>query len=296
MHSADLNLLAALDAILQEGSVARAAQRLQLTPPAMSRALGRLRDALGDPLFVRAGRSLVPTPRAVALRERVHAAFGEAMVLLSPEAPTRPEALQRRFTLRADDAVVAALGPELLARLAARAPGVTVVFTAEGDEDVAALRDGRVDLDIGVQGELAPEIRTRKLFEDQRVVLARGRRRQPMTLQALARRPHIDVSRRGRTRAPIDEVMERHGLRRRVAAVVPTQLAAAALVAQSHAVSLVSSRFAASVSGYLDVSGSACPATLASATVAMVWHPRFDADPGHTWLREEIFALVGSSG
>lgn len=294
VHSLDLNLLSALDALLQEGSVARAAARVGLTPPAMSRALGRLREVLGDPLLVRAGRGLVPTPRATALRERVHATYAEVQVLLSPETPIEPAELRRRFTVRADDAVVAALGPALLARLGAVAPGVTVVFAAEGEEDVAALREGHVDLDIGVQGDLAPEIRVRKLFRDERVVLVRGRRsaKRALSLAAFARRPQVDISRRGRTRGPIDDVLEQHGLARRVMAVVPTHLAAAVLVAQSDAVSLVSSRFARSIAEVLDVTWLPAPAHLASAPVAMAWHPRFDADPGHVWFRNEMAELT----
>lgn len=292
MHSLDLNLLSALDALLQEGSVVGAAARLHLTPPAMSRALGRLREVTGDPLFVRAGRGLVPTPRAEALRARAHAALDEVQSLLRPPVPTRPAALRRRFVVRADDAVAATLGPPLLARLAAEAPGVTVVFTAEGDEGVGALRDGAVDLDLGVQGPLAPEIRVRKLFDDRRLVLLRGRRRRALTLRTLCERPHVDVSRRGRTRGPLDEALERLGRARRVAAVVPSHLAAAVLVAQSDLVSLVSARFAASVTTYLDVAALPCPVPLAAARVAMAWHPRFDADPGHGWLRARVAELA----
>jgi DNA-binding transcriptional LysR family regulator len=296
MHDLDLNLLTALDALLQDGSVVRAAARVGLTPPAMSRALGRLRVALDDPLLVRAGRRLVPTPRAAALRDRVHAAFAEARALLGPEAPPEPAQLHRRFTVRADDAVLAVIGPALLARLSAVAPGVTVVFAAEGDEDVAALREGHIDLDIGVQGDLAPEIRVRKLFDDHRVVLVRkrGSPRRPLSLAAFARRPQVDISRRGRMRGPIDDALAAHGLVRRVVAVVSTHLAAAVLVAQSDAVSLVSSRFARSISRCLDVTWLPPPAALTTAAIAMAWHPRFDADASHAWFRDEVAALAGT--
>lgn len=289
----DLNLLAALDALLQEGSVVGAAERLHLTPPAMSRALGRLRQALDDPLFVRAGRGLVPTPRALALRDRVHAALHEATALLRPEAPTQPEQMIRRFTVRTDDAVTTVLGPTLLQRGLEIAPGITVVFRAEGDEDVRSLREGHVDLDIGVQGELAPEIRIRKLFDDRRVILV-GRRSRHRTMSAkqLARHSHVDISRRGRTRGPLDDALEQQGLARRVIGVVPTHLSAAILVAQTDAVSLVSEHFAEAVSKVLDVRWFPCPVSLPSAAIAMTWHPRFDADRGHIWFRTEVAELV----
>jgi DNA-binding transcriptional LysR family regulator len=294
MHSSDLNLLAALDALLQEGSVVGAANRAGITPPAMSRALARLREVTGDPLLVRAGRGLTPTPRASALRERVHATLLEVQALLGPEPATSPRTLQRRFTIRADDAVTAVLGPLLLERMRRDAPGVTVVFTAEGDEDVSALRDGGVDLDIGVQGKLGPEIRTRKLFDDERVVLLRRtgrRRRAAMSLRDLAGRAHIDVSRRGRSRGPIDAALAQAGLSRSVAVVVPNQLAAAILVAQTDAVSLVSRRFAASITRVLELAWAPAPTGLGTVAVAMAWHPRFDADVGHAWFRGEIVRL-----
>jgi DNA-binding transcriptional LysR family regulator len=297
MHLLDLNLLAALDALLQEGSVVGAAKRLRLTPPAMSRALSRLRAATGNPLFVRAGRGLVPTPRASELRERAHAALAEARALLSPETPADPRLLRRTFTVRADDAVTAVLGPPLLARLKAIAPGITVVFAAEGDEDVSALRAGGIDLDIGVQGPLGPEIRCQLLFEDERVVLMRRRgsaSRKQISLRDYAAQVHVDVSRRGRLRGPIDAVLEKHGLSRHVAAVVPNQLAAAILVAQSDAISLVSRRFAVSIGPVLGVRCLKVPAALGSAPIAMAWHPRFDADTGHRWFRDEIRKLKGA--
>lgn len=293
VQSLDLNLLAALDALLQEGSVVRAAARVGLTAPAMSRALARLRVVMHDPLFVRAGRGLVPTPRAVALRDRVHASHGEARSLLGPDAPVEPARLRRRFIVRVDDAVVAALGPPLLARMTTAAPGVTVVFAAEGSEDVAELREGVVDLDIGVQGPLAPEIRTRKLLDDRRVALVRGATsRRALSLKALAERPHIDVSRRGRVRGPVDDALARHGLSRRVVAVVPNHLAAALLVAGGDAISLVSRAFARAIAPQLDVAGLAVPVELPAATVSMAWHPRFDADPAHAWFRDEISVLA----
>jgi DNA-binding transcriptional LysR family regulator len=295
MHSTNLNLLAALDALLQEGSVAGAAARLGLTAPAVSRALARLRAATGDPLLVRAGRGLVPTPHARALRERVRAAAAEARALLAPAAAADPRAASRVFVLRADDAVAAVLGPPLLAALRDEAPGITVIFRAEEEEGVDALRDGRVDLDVGVQGALGPEVRTRRLLEDERVVLRRairGRRARPLSLAQLAAAEHVDVSRRGRTRGPLDELLARHGLSRRVRAVVPNQLAAAALVAGTEAVSLVSRRFAMAIRGVLPVDFSPAPAPLGREVVAAAWHPRLDADTAHAWLREEIYRIA----
>lgn len=295
MQPLDFNLLQALDVLLQEGSVVGAAARLHLSAPAMSRTLGRIRDATGDPIMVRAGRGLVATPRALALRERVHAAVTEARALLAPETPTDPRRFERTFTLRVDDAVTAVLGPPLLTELARHAPGVTVVFQAEGSEDVASLRNGTVDLDIGVQGPLGPEVRVRKLMEDQRVVLVRGMkpsRRKAMTLQQYAAAMHVDASRRGRTRGPVDDVLQQHGLARRVGAVVPNQLAAAILVAQTDMVSLVSKVFARAIASTLAVHALPPPAQLGSVSITLAWHPRWDADPVHSWLRQQLYSIA----
>ena len=129
MSTPDLNLLFTLDALLAEGSVARAAQRLHLSPSAMSRALARLRKVTGDPLLVRAGRSLVPTPRAIELRERVQRLVDEAQSLLRPVEQLDLSQLVRTFTLRTSDGFAETFGPALITRVAAEQD---VVFSFEG--------------------------------------------------------------------------------------------------------------------------------------------------------------------
>jgi DNA-binding transcriptional LysR family regulator len=201
------------------------------------------------------------------------------------------------LSVRADESVVAVLGPPLLAAIRDQAPGLCVVFRSEGDEDVSALRDGTVDLDIGVQGPLGPEVRTRKLARDERVVLVRGSARSPsrrMSLRAYAGALHVDASRRGLRRGPIDAVLEQHGLTRRVQAVVPNQLAAAMLVARSDAISLVSRHFALSLRGVLDVRFVPAPVPLAQVQLALAWHPRHDGDAAHAWLRERLREIADS--
>ncbi|NBD08886.1 LysR family transcriptional regulator [Corallococcus silvisoli] len=294
MAGLDLNLLVALDALLREGSVARAAERLNLSAPAMSRTLTRIRTALGDPVLVRAGQGLVPTPRALALREQVRAVVRDATALLSPGTPTAPERLTRTLTLRVNDGVIPLLGNALYQRAREEAPGLTLRFVAEGTEDVESLRDGEVDLDIGVQGALGPEIRVQRLGEEPSVCLvgrasplAKGR----MTLERFARAEHVVVSRRGRLRTPLDAVLEEHGHERRVTAVVPNLLAAAALVARTGALAVVNGGFARAVSTLMPVRERPVPLPLSPIVVAQVWHPRFDRDPAHVWLRRTVKAL-----
>jgi DNA-binding transcriptional LysR family regulator len=297
MKALDLNLLAALDALLEHGSVVGAADALGVSPSAMSRTLARIRRQTGDPILARAGRGLVPTPRALAIRERVRAALEETRSLLGPSDERDARDIDRVLTVRADDSVSAMVGPGLIERLRRSAPGLTIVFRAEGEEDVASLRDGRVDLDIGVQGALGPEVRTRRIMDDERVVLARGpapARRARMSLSRYARAEHVDVSRRGRRRGPVDDLLERHGLTRRVRTVVPNQLAAALLVAQSDVVSLVSARFARAMTPLLDVHAVAPPEPLGRVSISLAWHPRHDGDPAHAWLREQLVEIARS--
>src|SRR6188472_1377873 len=173
MERPDLNLLITLDALLAEGSVARAAERLRLSPSAMSRALARLRAATGDPLLVRAGRGLVPTPRAPELRERVRDLLHEARAVLRPEAGLDLAALKRTFTVRANEGFVETFAARLVAAVAEAAPGVRLRFAPKPDKDVRPLREGLVDLDVGVLGESGPEVRVQALYRDRFIAVVR---------------------------------------------------------------------------------------------------------------------------
>src|SRR6478672_4954010 len=134
MPSLDLNLLVTLDVLLAEGSVARAARRLRLSPSAMSRALARLRTTTGDPLLVRAGRGLVPTPRALELRDQVARLVQDAEAALRPAEAPDLTTLERTFTLRTSEGFVENFGPDLIARVAAEAPRVRLRFVAKPDK------------------------------------------------------------------------------------------------------------------------------------------------------------------
>src|SRR5690606_24631265 len=152
MTHPDLNLLVTLDVLLSEGSVARAARRLRLSPSAMSRALARLRAATGDPLLVRAGRGLAPSPRALELRARVAQLVQDGEAVLRPAETLDLKQLVRTFTLRASDGFVENFGPALMKRVGKQAPGVRLRFVPKFDKESASLRDGSVDLETGVIG------------------------------------------------------------------------------------------------------------------------------------------------
>lgn len=154
MNSADidLNLLRVLDALLETGSVVGAAARLHLSPPAVSRSLGRLRKVLGDPLFVRAGRELVPTELAKSLRGPTQAALGEALRVLRPSTSTDPINFKRRFAIRADDSIIAVLALPLMERVQMAAPGVDIDFLRDDPTYITQFRSGEIDFRIGEIG------------------------------------------------------------------------------------------------------------------------------------------------
>ncbi|WP_158915164.1 LysR family transcriptional regulator [Caulobacter sp. S45] len=293
MEGLDLNLLVALDALLTEGSVTGAARRLGLSPSAMSRALSRLRATTDDPLLVRAGRGLVLTPRAEALRDRVRVLTQDAISVLQPDgAALDPSTLGRMFTIRANDGFVEAYGAELVRAARAVAPGVRLCFTPKPDKDVRALRDGSVDLEIGVLGDSGPEIRIQTLFRDRFVGAARKGHpflAAPITPARYAACEHVVASRRGRATGPVDRALAELDLSREVMAVVPSFSTALALAERSDLVALVPQSFAiagARRSGPLHaIEIFDLPLHVDEITVSLMWHPRMDADTGHRWLR-----------
>ena len=201
MSRPDLNMLVTLDALLAEGSVAGAARRLRLSPSATSRALARLRESTGDPLLVRAGRGLVPTPRAIELRERVGQLVRDGEAALRPAEMLDPGQLARTFTLRTREGFVENFGAALLARIGDQAPRVRMHFVQKADRDSTALRDGSVDLETGVVGRMAaPELRVQALFRDRFIVALREGHPlgdTGLTPARYAAGRHVGISRRG---------------------------------------------------------------------------------------------------
>jgi DNA-binding transcriptional LysR family regulator len=287
MSTPDFNLLITLDVLLAEGSVARAAKRLRLSPSAMSRALARLRETTGDPLLVRAGRGLVATPRALELRERVSQLVQDAEAVLRPAEQPDLKQLSRTFTLRTSEGFVENFGADLIARIAEQAPGVRLRFMHKPDKDSASLRDGTVDLETGVVGKATgPELRTQGLFRDRFIgVVRRGHplSEGEITPARYAAGNHISVSRRGLDKGPIDEALERQELERHIATIVAGFSTALALARATDLIASVPERHTASLRTGLH--SFALPLSLPAFTVAMLWHPRLDADPVHRWLR-----------
>jgi DNA-binding transcriptional LysR family regulator len=288
MERPDLNLLVTLEVLLAEGSVARAARRLRLSPSAMSRALARLRQTTGDPLLVRAGRGLVPTPRALELRGRVGQLVQEGEAVLRPAGKLDPARLDRTFTLRTSEGFVENFGPALLARIGAEAPRVRLLFVPKPDKDSTPLREGSVDLETGVvEPTTGPEVRTLALFRDRYIGVVRkghplGKGR--MTPARYAAGRHITVSRRGLDPEPIDEVLAALGLKRGVVvAIVGGFATALALARGTDLIASVPERHTGNLRAGMH--SFPLPVSPPDFTVSLLWHPRNDADPAHRWLR-----------
>jgi DNA-binding transcriptional LysR family regulator len=290
MSTPDLNLLVTLDVLLAEGSVARAAQRLRLSPSAMSRALARLRATTGDPLLVRAGRGLVPTPRALALRERVGQLVQDGTAVLGPAEMLDLKRLVRTFTLRTSEGFVENFGPDLIGSVGAEAPGVRLRFVQKPNRDSAPLRDGSVDLETGVVGTMTgPEVLAQALFRDHFVgVVRKGHplSRAKITPARYAAGRHILVSRRGLDRGPIDEALHPLGLEREIATIVGGFATALALARASDLIASVPERHTGNLRAGMH--SFPLPVAIPEITVSLLWHPRLDADPAHRWLRRHV--------
>jgi DNA-binding transcriptional LysR family regulator len=290
MSAPDLNLLVTLDVLLSEGNVTRAARRLHLSPSAMSRALTRLRDTTGDPLLVRAGRGLVPTPRALELRARVGQLVLDAQSVLRPAEAPDLQRLVRTFTLRTSEGFAENFGPSLIERTSLEAPGVRLRFVQKLDKDSAQLREGSVDLETGVVASgMGPELRAQSLFRDRFVgvvrtghALSQGK----ITSAKYAAGKHLGISRQGLEMGPIDEAMGALGLERAIAATVGGFSTAVALARASDLIASVPERHTGNLRAGMHTF--ALPFATPEFTVSLLWHPRFQADPAHRWLRELV--------
>ena len=297
MKSPDLNLLIALDALLQEQNVSRAAARVGLSTPAMSHALARLRKQLGDPLLVRAGQRMVMTPRAVDLRDRVHVLADDALGVMRPSPVSDIRSLDRTFRINASDMIWCVLG-SALDRLAREAPAVSFHVMPPQFAEPALLRDGTIDLAIGVYdyapySDLPSDLRIQQLFVDHFTCVVRedhpsvGR---SITIGQYVELEHVQIAPRGQPGGYVDELLAEQGLKRRIARAVPYFIAALVLVAETDYILTVSSELARKLAPSLGLKLVQPPRSLFLEPnhLSQIWHPRNDRDPAHRWLRETM--------
>lgn len=274
----------------------RAAQRLQLSPSAMSRSLARVRETIGDPILVKAGRGLVPTPRAIEMRQRVDQLVQEAQALLLPEKAPDLKRVTRTFTLRTSEGFVETFGPALIGSVLKDAPGISLRFIPRHTRETSGLRDGTVDLETGVvDATTSPELQQLPLFADRLVgVVRRGHRlaKTRVTAAHYAKASHVGVSRQTVDKEWIDDALAPLGFERRLMATVSGFASAIAVARGSELVATVPERHSAALRAGMH--SFSLPFKLPQLMVSMLWHPRMQADAVHTWLRECVRKTAGT--
>jgi DNA-binding transcriptional LysR family regulator len=293
LSTTDLNLLVAFDALVAEGNVTRAADRVGLTQPAMSHALGRLRKLVGDPLFVRTSQGMVPTPRAAELVEPIRRALGEIDRALFQPPRFDPGSATRSFNLAAVDFGALVVLPPLLARVRVEAPHADlVVRQLRADTIEQQLVEGEVDVAVGMVHDEPPWMAHRKLFEERFICLARQGHpvvKGAISLEQFVALEHALVApRQHRSAGFVDRALAKRGLRRRVALTLPHFLVAPFVVASSDLVLTLPGRVARTFAGMMDLQLVQPPLEVEQFFVSAYWHERQTRDPAHGWLREVL--------
>jgi DNA-binding transcriptional LysR family regulator len=288
MRTWDLNLLRALDALLATGSVTAAAERLHLSVPATSHTLARARSVMGDPLFVRAGRRLTPTPRAVAMKPGIARLLAEADALVAAPGEREVASVERHFVVRAPDGLAVGYAAALAQALREALPRATLHFVPELHGDRSALREGRIDLDIGSFTGHDPEVELIELSSHAPLgavradhPLARGRR----SVQRYLGASHVAVTPRRGEASPVDDALAQRGLARSIALAVPSSYAALVAAARSPWVATASERIVRAMAPALGLFVFELPFEAPPERLLMAWHPRHGADPAHRRLR-----------
>jgi DNA-binding transcriptional LysR family regulator len=300
LSGVDLNLLVAFDALAVERNVTRAAARIGLSQPALSKALNRLRDVFDDPLFVRRDRSMEPTPRARALVVPIRGALADIARTLAPPAFAPAEA-RGAIKLAAIDMYEAMLFPRLIGRLRAEAPALDIrVRSIDRSRLREHLASGDVDLAMAPLAGDDADLRTELLWRDHLLTLvARGNplaRR--MTVAGFAAAGHVvdaslvQLGADGTGNSVVDAVLASRGLRRRVVVVLPSFSSAPAIVAGTDLLATLPSKIVTALGPMAGVRVVKPPLPLPEVTSHMIWHRRSDHDPLHAWLRALVCATA----
>ncbi|HYQ05348.1 MAG TPA: LysR family transcriptional regulator [Polyangiaceae bacterium] len=297
LSALDLNLLLVLDAVLSERSVSGAAKRLHVTPPAISNALGRLRDALGDPIVTRSGRGIVPTPRALELGPAIARALAEIRRALHGEA-FDPSTAQVVLTLALADAGQLARLPRLAAAVASRLPEARLrIVNVDTMLALGGLGGTEVDVAVGVS-HAAPGIHRKLLYTEQYVVIARRdhpRLAARANRRALAEARHAEVHVAfGKPSPVVDRAYQKLGITRKIAIVVPTFSAAAAVVAATDLVAAIPESVVTALGPAFGLRKLLTPLRVPPVAMYLSWHQRTHTDPRAALFRELIVQVMGA--
>jgi len=293
------NLLVALNALLREQNVSRAAESIGLTQSSMSHALAQLRAHFGDRLLVSSGRRMILTERGRALIEPVRLAVAHVERVFAPVSGFDPSTSDRTFRIVATDNVEVFLLPRLMALLSTQAPRIDVRVHHLPFDWMRALTNGEVDLKLGRQYRIPESFRSEELFEEQFTCVVRHghplRSKRP-TVRQFAELSHLDIVPTGsaamETRGFVDEILAQQGLQRRVALTIPHFLVAPHVVASSNLALVVSKRVIRPYVKPLRLKELPLPLRLSGYRLTQVWAQRSDDDDGHRWLRSVLTKIA----
>lgn len=285
----DLNLLVALDALLEEGSVTAAARRVGVTQPAMSHKLRRLREELGDPLFVSGQGGLVPTQRALEMAGPLRRALQDLARTVVGDKPFDPKTAKGRFVIATADLFEFTIVPYVLEFFGAEAPGAELVVEPQRDDMFARMERGEVHFAVGPRFPERAGLRRVKLIEETFAVIARAQHplmRGRLTLAKYLRARHLLIAPRGRPGGIVDGVLSGMGKSRHVALQLGHFAPAPFIVARSDLLLTAPKALADEASKYVALVCKPVPLELPIVPYFMAWHERFDRDPAHRWFRD----------
>lgn len=295
LASVDLNLLVILEVLLRVRSVTGAAVEVGISQPAMSAALSRLRELVGDPLLVRGPRGMVPTPRALELQAPLTEILLQIRKTLRPPPPFDPRTSNRTFSLCTADYGELLVLPALMGRLATHAPGINMVVTPSlGASPWDRLAEGSLDLNLGIETGAPAGIYRVPLVREYFVSLVRAghpRGDAPLTLDEYVKLPHLLISPRGGSTGTVDPILAAMGLKRRIALQVPHFLVAPQVVARTDLILTLPARVATAVAASLNLVHLQPPIELPEFSLSLFWHERSHRDPAHSFLRTQIVEI-----
>jgi DNA-binding transcriptional LysR family regulator len=287
---ADLNLLVLFEVVLRERHVGRAAERLSLSPSAVSHRLGRLRRLLGDPLFLRTPKGVVPTARGSELAQPIAEILARTRSVIASAEPFDPSQSRRRFVVGAPDGIPAVFLPGLLATLRRAAPGIDIGVRQVLQTAFAELDARTVDIAVVPLDDIPARFAHRVLYEDDFVIAAR--RGHPFladpSLSAYCEAQHLVVSFAGDAHGFVDEVLAKRGRSRRVALTVPSFMQALALVGETDMIAAVARRLVATHGARFGVLASEPPVPLMRSRIRAIVPKVAMMDAGIAWLLDRL--------
>ena len=294
LSSVDLNLLVAFDILIREQNLSHAAEKLDLTQPAMSKRLARLRSLFGDELLTRTNKGMKPTARALELVEPIRVALKQIQVTIDGCSEFKPELSSRTFRIATTDLVVITLIPKLMQLMEKRSPDIRLIIQNINRRHlVNALETGETDLAITALPDAPPHIKRQNLFTEKYVCLVSKKHptiRAKLTLKDYLESSHILVTYTVDLHGKVDRFLSAKSLKRKVVLSLPYHLAVPFIVAQTHLITTIAEGIALA-NKWEGLQIFPLPINTIEYQEQILWHCRDDSDPAHLWLREIIMEI-----